>query len=307
MRLQCISLASGKETAIPPKTLLCLGNFDGVHLGHRALIAQAGELRTDWFPKAALCVFCFSKPSGDYLSASPLPHLSTLAQKLKLFADCGAEYAILAEFAEIRNLSPTAFVREVLVNACNAVAAVCGFNYRFGKGGAGTPKLLGEMIPTSVCAEVRDGDETVSSTRIRRLIAEGSMEEATRLLGRPYAIESTVVHGKSLGHKLGFPTVNQEFPAEMTLPPQGVYVTACRVDGQTWRAVSNVGVRPTVDDHAPLNCETHLLDCNADLYGKTAEVSFLHFLRPERKFASLEELTRQVDADIAAARGYKTN
>lgn len=304
MRLQCISLADGKEVQIPHRTLLCLGNFDGVHIGHRRLIAEALDLRRDWFPNAALCVFCFRMPSGDYLSDSPLPHLSTLSQKLALFAECGVEYAVLCDFSEIRALSPEDFVRRVLIESCNAVAAVCGFNYRFGKGGAGKPKLLGELLPTSICAEVRDGDETVSSTRIRRLIADGKLEDANRLLGRPFAIASPVIHGKSLGHKLGFPTINQSFPHRMLIPPHGVYVTECRVDGQCYRGVSNVGVRPTVDDHAAPNCETHLLNCNADLYGKPATVSFLKFLRAERKFDSLEELQSQVAADIQAAREY---
>ena len=301
MRLQCISLADGKEVQIPNRTLLCLGNFDGVHIGHRQLIAEARDLRREWFPNAALCVFCFSAPSGDYLSDHPQPHLSTLSQKLMLFAECGVEYAILADFAEIRAFSPSDFIRNVLQDSCNAVATVCGFNYRFGKGGAGTPKLLGEQIPTSVCAEVRDDGETVSSTRIRRLIADCRLEDANRLLGRPLALSAPVIHGKSLGQKLGFPTINQAFHARMIVPPHGVYVTECLVDGKRFRGVSNVGVHPTVDDHAAVNCETHLLDCDADLYGQTATVSFLKFLRAEQKFDSVDNLKRQVAADVKAA------
>ena len=288
---------------MPGRALLCLGNFDGVHIGHRALIAQARELRGEWFPNAALALFCFTAPSGDYLLKAPLPHLTTLAQKIELFAACGVEYVILADFAEIRTLSPAAFI-ELLKDSCNAVAAVCGFNYRFGAGGAGTPKLLGEIIPTSVCPEVQDSGETVSATRIRRLIVDGKLEDANRLLGRAFSIESDVVHGKSLGQKLGFPTINQGVPARVIVPPKGVYVTECRIDGKTYRGVSNVGVHPTVDEEAALNCETHLLDCSADLYGKTARVSFLHFLRPEMRFDSVEELKQAVARDIEAARAY---
>ena len=301
MRLQSISLTDGTACPIPSKTLLCLGNFDGVHLGHRALIAQAKELRDEWFSDAALCVFCFSAPSGDYLLSDPPPHLSTLEQKLALFAACGVEYAIIADFSEIRDLSPTAFVPDVLQRACNAVGAVCGFNYRFGRGGKGTPKLLGEWLPTSVCSEVREDGDTVSSTRIRRLIAQGDLETANRLLGRPYSITSEIVHGKALGQKLGFPTINQGFPRSMLIPPHGVYVTECCVDGISYRGVSNVGIRPTVDNAASVNCETHLLDCDADLYGKKATVSFLRFLRPEERFDSVEALKKQVARDIAAA------
>lgn len=301
MRLQVISLSDGAVSPIPAKTLLCLGNFDGVHLGHRALIGQAKELRDEWFSDAALCVFCFSAPSGDYLSSAPLPHLSSLRQKLALFEECGAEYAIIADFPEIRNLSPVDFVLDVLNGSCNAVGAVCGFNYRFGCGGKGDAKLLGELLPTAVCAEVREDGDTVSSTRIRRLIATGELEAANRLLGRPYSITSEIVHGKALGQKLGFPTINQGFPPSMLIPPYGVYVTECCVDGVSYRGVSNVGIRPTVDSAASVNCETHLLGCSEDLYGKEATVSFLRFLRPEERFDTVEALKAQVEKDIAAA------
>lgn len=299
--LQCIRLSTRETHSIPPKTVLCLGNFDGVHLGHRALLRRAVEIRQDKHPDAATAVFCFRSPSTDTLS--PTPHLSTLDQKLDLFAQNGIEYAILGDFPSMRELKPEEFITVVLGEECHAVAVVCGFNYRFGKGGKGTPATLGEKIDdVAVVSEYKALGDTVSSTRIRRLLLDGNAHEAAALLARPYSIESEIVHGKALGQKMGIPTINQSIPSPMLVPRHGVYITDCEIDGMHYRGISNVGVHPTVDDGAAVNCETHLLDCNADLYGRLCRVSFLEFLRPEKKFESIDALKEQIARDIGAAR-----
>ena len=248
--------------AFPTASVICLGNFDGVHLAHRALLREARRLCSTEYPQAACAVFCFRAPSSDHLTPNRIAHLCTLEQKLERFRNAGMDYAFLIDFPEIRDLSPDAFATDILRNGCHAIAAVCGFNYRFGKGGTGTPALLEKTlrIPVSVQSEICVGGETVSSTRIRRLLLEGCVEEANALLTLPYSFTAEVIHGKALGHKLGFPTVNQAFPPKMLIPRHGVYITDCEINGKHYRGVSNVGAHPTVDEGAEVNCETHILD-----------------------------------------------
>lgn len=169
--------------------------------------------------------------------------------------------------------------------------------------------MLGSIlqIPVTVCPEIRVLDETVSSTRIRRLLNEGDPVQATQLLTRPYSLTAPVLHGKALGRTWGFPTVNQNFPADILIPRRGVYISSCTVDGVSYGGISNVGSRPTVDREAGINCETHLLDFSGDLYGREITVSFLQFLRPERQFESEQALREQIGQDLAQARDYFQN
>ncbi len=304
--MQCIALSDLSPAPIPQASVLCLGNFDGVHTAHRELIHAASELRNTSFSHAACTVFCFREPSWLFLQKTPPPRLCTLEQKLKLFASCGAEYVILADFPDLMQLSPTSFAKNILLDSCHAVAAVCGFNYRFGKSGAGNADMLADMLerPVLIKEEIRQGGETVSSTRIRRLLESGDAENASHLLGYPYTLTAKVVHGKALGQKLGSPTLNQYFPDGMLIPRHGVYVTECMVGDSCYPAVSNVGSRPTVESEASVNCETYLLDFSGDLYNSEVSVSFLRFLRPEIRFSSKEKLAEQIQTDISSAIAY---
>ena len=305
--VECISLANMQQTALPQKTVICLGNFDGVHLAHQTLMHEAVRMKREEYPNAAACALCFQVPSSDFLKKAPPAHLCTNHQKLEYFRDAGMDYAILVDFSQIRTLSPTEFVREILQNVCGCVAAVCGFNYRFGFGGAGDAEMLTRLLSgrVSVQDEIRLEGMTVSSTNIRAMIAAGEVGRAATLLGRPYALRAPVVRGKGLGHTIGVPTVNQYFPNEMLPPKSGVYVTDCSVGNRRFRSVSNVGIHPTVDADATLNCETHLLDCNEDLYDQTVTVHFLDRLRDESKFDSLDDLIQQITRDIQAAKEYR--
>lgn len=303
----CYSLQTMQPTHVPRACVLCLGNFDGVHLAHRALMQTATELRAHRFSDAACGAFCFDPPSSDFLLSAPPAHLCTREEKLKKFREAGLEYAFLANFEALRDLSPEEYVNEILKDTCHCVAAVCGFNHRFGRGGEGTPALLSALLDGNVeiQKEIMHDGEPVSSSRIRALLTDGKTEAASTLLTIPYTLTAKVVHGKSLGHKWGFPTVNQPFPTGKLIPRHGVYVTDCILpDGTRKRGVSNVGNHPTVDREANINCETYLFDFDGSLYGEAVTVQFLHFLRPEQKFENADALRAQIALDLEAARTY---
>ena len=307
IRLECISLASGQTIPIPEANIICLGNFDGVHLGHRALLRRAKQLQaTDpKFHSASCAVFCFREHPSALLGRSTA-QLCTLEQKLEAFAAEGMNCVIFADFFEIRDLSPDEFAQTVLVELCHCQAAVCGFNYRYGKGGLGTPDQLQSTLPARVeiLEEITAFGDTVSSSRIRALLSQGEVQTAALLLNRPYSFTSSVLHGKQLGRRLGTPTINQTIPKGLQIPLRGVYITECKIGNKSYRGVSNIGVHPTVDADAPVNCETYLLDFSGDLYGQTVTVSLLAFLRPEQRFESLDALRTQILADVDRARNF---
>ena len=304
-RVNYISFQTEQSSAISEANILCLGNFDGVHFAHRTLLREAKRLQAEKMPLAKCGVLCFERPSADFLSSTPPKHLTTLKQKLKYFADEGMDFAVVVDFEALQALSPEEFVKDVLINECACKAAVCGYNYRFGKCGAGTPETLKKLLapqPVIAISPVYLQGDTVSSTRIRALLEKGKIKEANALLTTPFSITAPVEHGKALGRRLGTPTFNQTFPDEMLIPARGVYLTRCSFDGASYFGVTNIGIRPTVDADATLNAETHLLDFEGDLYQKEIPVEFLDFIRPEQQFASIEALQKQIQEDIKAAR-----
>lgn len=303
----CLSLRSMTAVSPPSSSVLCLGNFDGVHLAHQALIHKAVAFRNEQQKESAISVFCFKEPPIRILHPEMRPMLlCTMEDKLRAFADCGAEYVFLAQFSDLHTLSPSAFAKHILQSLCHASAIVCGFNYRFGKGAVGTPQELRSLLPIPLILqeEIQKDGKTVSSTRIRQLLTEGGIEEANRLLGRPFSFSSQVLHGKALGRVMGFPTINQLFPDGLLIPRHGVYASQVTVEGKSYHAISNIGVHPTVDQFAALNCETYLLHFDGDLYGKTVTVKLLSHIRAEEAFDSLEKLIARIREDVAAAEAY---
>lgn len=234
------------------------------------------------------------------------PALTQWEERLALFADQGIEILFVADFEAFRGQSPEDFVCRTL-KGIGAVGLVCGFNFRFGHAAAGDVTLLTrlakangmrcEVIPPITCEGV-----TVSSTEIRRRLAEGDLAGVSALLERPWSITATVAHGRAVGGRvLSSPTLNLPLSAERALPPYGVYFTEAVIDSISYPSITNLGVRPTFGDSEVL-CETHLLDCSGDFYGKTVTVRFLKFRRPERRFASVQALSSTIGEDIAAAR-----
>ena len=274
---------------------VALGVFDGLHIGHRAVLSHT----LDGDERAAVLTI-------THVPKAAAPLLSAEEEEQKL-AQIGIDDLIRADLSLLRELTPQQFVDIVLCRLLGARAVCCGFNYRFGKDRAGDVETLRTLCAergiavTAVPAVMADG-APVSSSRIRDAIAAGEMQEAERLLGYPYTLTAPVEHGFQLGRRLGFPTLNQSFPADRPLPRRGVYASAVLVDGQTTFGVTNIGIRPTVHTAAAPLAETWLPDVNEDLYGKSVSVSPLFFLRPEQSFDSLEELSAAVHQNGEQAR-----
>lgn len=292
--IEIYDFSKGSAVDLPAEPLsLALGSFDGVHLGHRALLDEAVESASALGLAGAAMTFD-RNPSGA-------PTLTSLDEKLALFEAAGLKYAVICRFDRLRELEAEDFVRKVLIERLGARLTVCGFNHRFGKAGGGDPALLERIMRESggdcrtLPAVLFEG-EPVSSSRIRAALSKGDIESASAMLGRPYSICGEVVHGRALGRTLGFPTVNQRLDPERALPARGVY--ACRCLDRP--AVCNIGVRPTVDDSQELLCETHIVGFEGDLYGSPLRVTLLRFLRPEMRFDSLDALRAQLALDIEA-------
>lgn len=269
-----------------------LGSFDGLHLGHRQVIGNTLSA-----PGLRPAVITFQQNPSVSLQKKPVPLLTTNEQKLALLEEMGVEVVYLLSFEQIRDMEPEDFV-EALYRVCRVRALSCGFNFRFGKNGRGDAGLLKELcrekgIELSVTPPVSVAGETVSSTRIRACLEQGDVQQAGQLLGRPFGYDFEVTHGRQLGRTWGTPTINQPFPAGYVLPRFGVYASLVEVEGQKYYGVTNIGVKPTVGSDCALS-ETWIPEFSGDLYGKKVPVELLDFIRPERKFDSLEQLKNEI-------------
>ena len=289
-----------------PAAVVALGFFDGVHLGHAALLAHTVEGAKRRSVLSA--VFTFTEGGG---MKAETPRLTTEEERLSLFALAGIDRAYLFDFAAIRDLSPAAFVEDILIRGLSCVAAVCGFNFRFGAGGAGDADTLTRLfaahaLPVTVLPPYTVDGIPVSSSAIRAAIEAGDPERTVALLGRPFSISGEVVHGNALGRAIGYPTANVTPAPGIVLPARGVYAALCTVDGGApIPAVVNLGVRPTVAGaEATLNCEAHLLCESGDLYGRHLTLSLMRRLRGEIKFDSIADLRAQIAQDIAKVKEY---
>lgn len=279
-----------------------LGCFDGVHIGHASLLRGACAAAAKNGSAAAVWTF----------SAPPFPkrakQLTTLSEKLSLFAGYGIRYAILFDFDEVHMLSPDDFIHRILIEQSRIISCVCGFNFRFGKDAAGTAEHLASSFAehgytVNIRPAVRHDGSPVSSTRIRALLSAGDTLTAAQCLGRWYSFSLPVVHGKELGRTIGVPTLNQNPPAEMQIPANGTYASVVSVDGAAYPAVTNIGTRPTVDRDVLIpNAETHIIGYSGTLYDRAVTVAFRRRLRDEMRFASLEALRSQITRDISASK-----
>ena len=288
------------------RNVIALGFFDGVHLGHQALLRRAAE-RAEALGMAP-AMFTFDRSPREFVTGRPVPLLTTAEERREkvrtLFPDMEV---IVAPFDREMMTMPWVDFVLLLAREYRAGWLVAGHDYRFGHKNAGTPALLMKkaaqlgMGCDIIPAVTLDGI-TVSSTYIRALLERGDVEEAARFLGGPFALTGRVRHGRGLGSRLGAPTLNVIPQPEQALPANGVYVTRVLSGERTYGAVTNVGVRPTVEEGGGITVESHLLDQDLQLYGSLCRVEFLTHIRPERRFEDLEALRRQIAADADAAR-----
>ena len=279
---------------------VALGLFDGMHIGHRAVLAEI--LDVEGLTPAA---FTFSDKQALPKNAA---RLQTLADRCDLMEKTGVEELFSADFSAVCSLSPEDFVKKILKEQLNARLVSCGENFRFGNGGTGDATLLKSLcekegIRVVVADTVLCDGEAVSSTRIREALADGNVPLANRLLGHAFSLSGTVKHGFGRGKTLGYPTANLALRDGFAVPRLGVYLSAVELDGNVYSALTNVGSRPTFGQDAPL-CETTIFDYFGDLYGKDVRVSLVRFLREERTFSSEADLKAQIELDVATAKKH---
>ena len=293
--------------------VIALGFFDGVHLGHAALLRLTRRRADELGIPAA--VLTFDTHPDTLVYHQPVPLINTLEDRKYLMEEkFSMDEVILAHFDRAMMEMPwEAFVEDYLLGELGAKHVVCGHDFSFGYRGQGTPDKLRRLcaqrgVGVNVVDKVSLGGITVSSTHIRQLIRQGDMEAAAQMLGHRHFLSGEVLHGKELGRRLGFPTANLALPEGLIAPAYGVYATLVTLpDGTVHPAVTNVGVRPTVHDQLGRLVEAWILDCTAELYGETIRVEFFTRLRGEKKFDSLEALREEVLRNAAETRAFFQN
>ena len=289
--------------------VVALGNFDGVHLGHQAVLRRAVEEGRRRSMKVVAATF-HPHPRSVVGVGEPPRLLTPLALRSDVLLRYGADDVVVIPFdLELSRKSPEQFVRDVLVGEIGASVVVVGENFRFGHRAAGDfrdlERLMREVGGTGIAVGVRGAgmEGEISSTRIRTLISEGEVAEAAGLLGRPYLLRGEVVLGDQRGRLIGFPTANVMPDPSAVIPARGVYAGFVHVGDQRYAACTNVGVAPTFD-RAESRVEAHLMDFDGDLYGRVVDVSFAKRIREERRFSGIDELTAQIRRDVAEARHF---
>lgn len=292
------------------KRVIALGFFDGVHLGHGALLKTVAETAARL--EAVPCAFTFDRSPTAVITGQSVPLLSTVEDRIWLMRRYyGIQEAVVAPFDAMQRMDWEDFIQKYLVEQLGVVHVVAGHDFHFGYMGQGNPERLrrkcGELgVGCDIIQKVERDGITVSSTYIRNLVAQGEMERAAQFLGHPHILTRRVGHGRGIGHStLGFPTVNLRIPQQVVVPAFGVYATRVWFDGQCRPAVTNVGVRPTVaDNDGRVTVEGFILDFAGDLYSHQVRMEFHKYLRPERKFPSMEALAGEISRNAQQTRKY---
>ena len=296
------------EVKVEGFTVVALGNFDGVHKGHQAIIERTvNTARSQGFKSA---VFTFSNHPKNFTGKGiNVKNILYPHEKARIIESMGVDYLFNIPFTEeIKTMAAIDFIDKILIDKFRMKQAYCGFNYRFGYKAEGTPEvLMHEGIEKGFGLHVLEPFEIdgnlVSSTFIRELISEGKVNLCPKYMGRNYAIEGNVVVGNKIGRTIGFPTSNLIIDEGMVSPSNGVYVTNCIYNGVKYPSITNVGVKPTIGNYKK-NVETHIFNFDKELYGKRILVEFLEKTRDERKFESVEALAKQITSDCIAAKAY---
>ncbi len=280
------------------------GTFDGVHLGHRFLLEKAkevvGDTRITVLTFNPHPLFLLGKIKGDFL-------LTTQGEKEELLRSAGVDEVITLPFDDtLRNMSPDVFWKEILVDTLKMRKIIVGEDFRFGRNREGDRDVIAKLgslykVDVLVFPPFKIGGKIVKSEEIRKLLRKGMVKEASKLLGRLYSLRGKVVRGEGLGHKLGCPTANLEIPSEKLKPMKGVYAVKVKMRNSCFNGICYIGNRPTLSPERETVCEVHIFDIKGDLLGLTMEILFLEAIREEKKFPSLEELSRQIEKDILEA------
>lgn len=301
-----IYLRGTTEFQIEEPTVMTFGKFDGIHRGHKMLLDTLLDKKKDDY-KAV--VFTFDIPPRKEVSNDEGTVLTTNEEKRHIFENLGIDYVVECPFtAEIRNMEAVDFIR-MIVDKLHVKFMVVGTDFHFGHNRRGDYKLLMEYADVfgyevQVVEKIQCDGRDISSTFVREEIKAGNIEKANELLGVPYFIQGIVEHGNQIGRTIGFPTINLIPEEEKLLPPFGVYVTKVFIGGEEYCGVTNVGRKPTIEGDNPVGVETNVLDFSDDVYNSTVEVEFLHGIRGETKFESIDALKAQLQQDIKIARIY---
>ncbi|MCI8550108.1 MAG: bifunctional riboflavin kinase/FAD synthetase [Lachnospiraceae bacterium] len=296
------------ELSVKGPSAVTLGKFDGIHRGHRKLLGEVLKAKAEGL---LTTVFTFTRPPRTLTEGEVQPVLLTNREKRIHLERLGLDLMVEYPFTEaVCHMEPEVFVEQVLVKGLNAKLVVTGPDFCFGYKRRGNVELLSKLgtrygYKLTVIEKEKDSENRIiSSTLVREELLSGNVERANRLLGYPYTVTGEVVHGNHLGRTFGMPTVNQIPAPEKLLPPNGVYTAAVELDGKTYRGVSNVGYKPTIEGNYPKGVETYIFDFDKDVYGKTLDVQLFHYQRKEQKFASVEELKGQLAKDAKESRRF---
>ncbi|PID22671.1 bifunctional riboflavin kinase/FMN adenylyltransferase [Sporosarcina sp. P3] len=286
---------------------LAIGFFDGVHKGHQEVIRSAKKVADDLSIKTA--VMTFDPHPSQLFSGKNVGYITPIEEKIRVLESLGVDTLFIVCFDwELASLSPQSFI-DIFIKKLGVKHVTAGFDFTFGSKGSGTMKDMQELSEgkygTTIISKVTfDQDNKVSSTEIRQLLSKGDVEAAAELLGRPFRTMGEVIHGEKRGRQLGFPTANIQTAEEHIVPANGVYAVRCLIEDTWYKGVCNMGVKPTFHDpeHRIPTAEVHLLDVNMDLYGRKLAIEWLHRIRSERKFDSLNALKTQIGIDKQTAK-----
>jgi riboflavin kinase/FMN adenylyltransferase len=292
-----------------PPLAIALGYFDGVHRGHQQVILEAKKQAEEKGLQSAVMTFDPHPSVVLGKNKNHVQYITPLSEKIQIMDVLGIDYLFIIHFTtEFANLLPQEFIDQYIIGL-NVQHVVAGFDFTYGRMGKGTMETLPfhsrDKFSYSVVPKFTQGDEKVSSTRIRNLLKEGRTEELSTLLGRAYTTSGVVIHGDKRGRTIGFPTANVDLNEEHIIPPLGVYAVRLKIDTKWHKGVCNVGFKPTFNKEAlNLSVEVHIFDFNEDIYGEEVVIEWHHHLRKEQKFTGIEELVTQIEKDKQNAINY---
>lgn len=295
------------DFSVKEPSAITLGKFDGLHRGHELLMENLLNQSAENGYRSI--VFTFDIPPTRKTGKVEAQVLTTNEEKYHIFEETGVDYLIECPFTnKVMCMEPEKFVRWI-VSALHVKCMIVGKDFHFGHNRGGDYRLLEKLsrelgYHVIVLEKIQEDGRDISSTFVREEIKKGAIEKANHLLGYEFFVKSKVIHGKQIGRTIGIPTINMTLPPEKILPPNGVYVTRVMIGEQWYQGVSNVGCKPTIAGNNPIGIETYIIDFCQNLYDKIVTIQFLHYIRPEMKFDSIDDLKHQMNCDIAKAENY---